>query len=399
MKKSVFQIWALSSMLAAAMAVPSFAATISEITFDAYIDSEAEISEGVTDPEFITSTNGVDLTWLASGESASGRVARTYELEFALDTGDTFPSDVKNISINGRGIESITSKKLSSDKTLLTLKVKAFPFFKWSDPSFTSGEGELSDGTTKKIYFEKNGGKQIEYCILWVNQDSNEKRVHGTTTNSYVSISSYNKPYKGTKDDKSDSYVEGIAIRAAGPAGSNKGTAPSEWVTLGDIDVYDFRVEDYETWGDVIDKTAAKAASVPESDAAAASAPPVATPAQAPAGGWEGSGNDWYYKNADGTNRTGWLPDGANWYYLDAANNGRMKTGWFRDTDGNWYYLNEQHDGTYGRMLTGWQNIGGVWYFLRDGSGGPLGSMVAGTMVMIGGERYTFDASGACLSR
>jgi glucan-binding YG repeat protein len=48
-----------------------------------------------------------------------------------------------------------------------------------------------------------------------------------------------------------------------------------------------------------------------------------------------------------------------------------MDSGWYRDTDGSWYYFSEEHDGWFGRMLTGWhKNAGdGKWYFLETFSG------------------------------
>lgn len=46
----------------------------------------------------------------------------------------------------------------------------------------------------------------------------------------------------------------------------------------------------------------------------------------------QNSNNTW--SNTDITN--GWLKEGNNWYFFE---NGIMKTGWVKDTDGNWYYL------------------------------------------------------------
>ena len=35
---------------------------------------------------------------------------------------------------------------------------------------------------------------------------------------------------------------------------------------------------------------------------------------------------------------TKWIKDNDNWYYLNE--DGSMKTGWHKDTNGHWYYLN-----------------------------------------------------------
>ena len=73
-----------------------------------------------------------------------------------------------------------------------------------------------------------------------------------------------------------------------------------------------------------------------------------------------------------------------------------MSIGWIQDSDGRWYYMNQNHDGTFGRMVTGWLNDRGVYYYLNPNAGGPMGSMVTGT-VQIGGKNYNFASSGALI--
>lgn len=51
----------------------------------------------------------------------------------------------------------------------------------------------------------------------------------------------------------------------------------------------------------------------------------------------------------------------------------------------NLYYLNDQHDGTYGAMKTGWQLVNGSWYYFNN-SGSALSSWQT-----INGNRYYFD--------
>ena len=58
--------------------------------------------------------------------------------------------------------------------------------------------------------------------------------------------------------------------------------------------------------------------------------------------------------------------------------------------DGQVYYLNEQHDGTFGRMLTGWQNIDGNTYYLNPVSDGTQGAMYYGLRT-IDGKNYYFN--------
>ncbi len=62
------------------------------------------------------------------------------------------------------------------------------------------------------------------------------------------------------------------------------------------------------------------------------------------------------------------------WFHFDAE--GNMQTGWFIDPiDQNSYYLNPFSDGTCGRMMTGWVNIGGKQYYFNPNSDGAMGRM------------------------
>ena len=65
-----------------------------------------------------------------------------------------------------------------------------------------------------------------------------------------------------------------------------------------------------------------------------------------------------------------------NWYHFNS--NGYADGGWFKDTDGQRYFLHNAHDGAFGRMLTGWNEIDGKWYYFNTiaVNGGSLGSLV-----------------------
>ena len=84
------------------------------------------------------------------------------------------------------------------------------------------------------------------------------------------------------------------------------------------------------------------------------------------ANGWQTSGNDWYHFN-NGNQNKDWQNIDNNWYYMN-PDNAKMETG-IQKINNKTYYLNEQHDGTYGAMKTGWQYVDGHWYgFKGDGS-------------------------------
>ena len=98
-------------------------------------------------------------------------------------------------------------------------------------------------------------------------------------------------------------------------------------------------------------------------------------------------GETWYYFNKDGYMATGWLFENNNWYYLDpqtGTNNGRMMTGW-QQIGGQWYYFNQN-----GSMATGWNYINNNWYFLDHQAGGNNGRMMTGWH-MISDKWYYFS--------
>lgn len=121
------------------------------------------------------------------------------------------------------------------------------------------------------------------------------------------------------------------------------------------------------------------------------------------ANGWQTTGNDWYHFN-NGNQNKDWQNIDNNWYYMN-PDNAKMETG-IQKINNKTYYLNEQHDGTYGAMKTGWQYVDGHWYsFKGDGSaylgwqnlGGntyyfkPENAQMATCDTLIDGNYYYFD--------
>ena len=99
------------------------------------------------------------------------------------------------------------------------------------------------------------------------------------------------------------------------------------------------------------------------------------------ASGWKEIAGRWYYFGASGKMRTGWQEISGKWYYFGAS--GKMRTGW-QEISGKWYYFGEN-----GRMRTGWQEIGGKWYYLAES-----GRMMTGWQ-KISGKWYHLAAGGA----
>lgn len=97
--------------------------------------------------------------------------------------------------------------------------------------------------------------------------------------------------------------------------------------------------------------------------------------------GWTKENGAWRYLDSDGKMKKGWFKDtDESWYYL--GNDGNMKTSWFKDEDGSWYYLNGN-----GKMITSWfKDADGNWYYFHSS-----GKMAKNTTI----NGYYVNASGA----
>ncbi len=123
-------------------------------------------------------------------------------------------------------------------------------------------------------------------------------------------------------------------------------------------------------------------------------------------GAWKKHGNYWYYYDANGDDYnygnfnavTGWQEIKGKWYYLSPTGstdpnnppcvgymytgfqeidgekyffdmkNGNALGGW-QKIDGVFYYFYPKHDGTFGKMLKGWNYINNNWYYMNDTTG------------------------------
>ena len=94
-------------------------------------------------------------------------------------------------------------------------------------------------------------------------------------------------------------------------------------------------------------------------------------------GRWVQDSIGWWYSFNNGTYaKSGWYSlkweNKTDWYYFNDA--GYLISGWFEDK-GLKYYLHDLHDGTFGRMYTGWNKIGEQWYYFNDTTEGVLGAL------------------------
>ena len=374
MKKSLKMLGA-TAVFTSLFAMSAFAATkITSVNFYAAPNEDSSMEAGViTEPGFFTDSDQFEISNVNMTEGTSYKSARTFEITLSAN-GDYYFPDEKEVSVNVKGIESITRKN-TDDEYQMTIRLKAYPYYQWNQPDITT------DITGTSVKWDKKGAPKVEYIVEWTDKNGEDRSRTGTSTGSTLSLSAYNKEAsdKEKEDGKEDSVVTGFAVRAVGTAGDNKNTAPSPWAAVGSVspDNYDFVT--YESWSEVVSS----------SGSASSGATGSGSSNSGSKAGWQGSGNDWYWRNGNGTYGTGWIWDGQNWYLCD--NTGRMQAGWYFDGT-NWFYLNEAHDGTYGRMLTGWQNIGGNTFYLNPVSDGTRGAMFVGWRNVDGVNRYFNEA-------
>lgn len=323
-----------------------------------------------TAPLFTSESDQYSMSYYdVNPDSTTYRSERTYELVFYSNYGYYFP-DESQINVSYSGISSVQRKKTESRDTLV-VRVRAYPYYKWATPQIQTAEKDLDKATSLKW---TGDASRYEILMNWEDANGNERSRKTTSSSESLSLSSYNR---GEGSDRS--RVTGVAIRAMGSAGNNSRTAPSDWATIGTIDVYNFNFEEYETWSDIGSGSGSSG-----STGTGTSGPSASTGVTV---GWVQMGNDWYYRNVSGAWSTGWIWDGSFWYYADST--GRMQSGWLWDGT-NWFYLNTLHDGTFGRMLTGWQQIDGYTFYLNPISDGTQGAMAYGWR-NIDGLNYYFN--------
>ena len=99
---------------------------------------------------------------------------------------------------------------------------------------------------------------------------------------------------------------------------------------------------------------------------------------------WKKDGKGWVYLGSNGAMLTNaWCKDSQGWCYVGA--DGYAVTNCWKSDSYGWIYLNASGSMTKSQ----WIKDGNYWYYLDQN-----GYMVAGKTITIGGERYTFDASG-----
>lgn len=106
--------------------------------------------------------------------------------------------------------------------------------------------------------------------------------------------------------------------------------------------------------------------------------------------GDEGDVAVWRVYRAGKMRRNTWVSIGQDWYWL--GDDGKMQVGWFLDpSDGHWYFMNDRHDGTYGKLCSGWLYRNGRWYWLNPVHDGTFGRMMTGWQLIRGTWYWFYD--------
>lgn len=106
-------------------------------------------------------------------------------------------------------------------------------------------------------------------------------------------------------------------------------------------------------------------------------------------GKWQMEEKAWTFVNAKGEKQKGWIVSEGAWYLLK-EDSGTLQSGWWKSPSGKWFFFHTAHDGSFGRLCTGWQWIDGYCYYFENQDSAHLGELLtAGTK-----DGYTVDEDG-----
>ncbi|WP_455030467.1 hypothetical protein [Oribacterium sp.] len=106
-------------------------------------------------------------------------------------------------------------------------------------------------------------------------------------------------------------------------------------------------------------------------------------------GKWQMEEKAWTFVNAKGEKQKGWIVSEGAWYLLK-EDSGTLQSGWWKSPSGKWFFFNTAHDGSFGKLCTGWQWIDGYCYYFEDRDSAHLGELfTSGTK-----DGYTVDEDG-----
>ena len=106
-------------------------------------------------------------------------------------------------------------------------------------------------------------------------------------------------------------------------------------------------------------------------------------------GKWQMEEKAWTFVNANGEKQKGWIVSEGAWYLLK-EDSGILQSGWWKSPSGKWFFFHTAHDGSFGKLCTGWQGIDGYCYYFEDQDSAHLGELLTtGTK-----DGYSVDEDG-----
>lgn len=106
-------------------------------------------------------------------------------------------------------------------------------------------------------------------------------------------------------------------------------------------------------------------------------------------GKWQMEEKAWTFVNANGEKQKGWIVSEGAWYLLK-EDSGTLQSGWWKSPSGKWFFFHTAHDGSFGKLCTGWQWIDGYCYYFEDQDSAHLGELLTtGTK-----DGYSVDEDG-----
>ncbi len=329
------------------------------------VASELEPGDILAGCEPTTTASGYSISdWKVSTSDYTLKYPYYYTISVSANDGYKF-ADKTTATVSGANTVSIENK---SNKKL-TLKVKAYPFSRLSNPTgFTRDENDLISWTKVK------GADKYKIIVHYseYNETDDEYKDRTTTTtveNNRINITSYMDKYE-------DVY---ISVQAMGSESSAYGKymLPSDFINADTGEVDDSQsvtrtikypsastsTSDTKTAVNFAPGTSSSGTTVSTNNS---EGPGVSkTEAEANQNGWAGTGNEWRMLQNGKVLTKQWYKDAGDgkWYYLNE--DGKMAYGW-NQIDGKWYYLNLSHDRTFGAMQTGWVNSNENWYYLGE---------------------------------
>ena len=92
-------------------------------------------------------------------------------------------------------------------------------------------------------------------------------------------------------------------------------------------------------------------------------------------GHWQKEEGSWTFINPQGEKQKGWIVSEGAWYLLK-EDSGILQSGWWKSPSGKWFFFHTAHDGSFGRLCTGWQWIDGYCYYFEDQDSAHLGELL-----------------------